>query len=345
MNNPKISIIVPIYNVEKYLKRCMDSLLHQTLTNIEIILVDDGSPDHCPAMCDEYVRLDHRVKVVHKENGGLGFARNSGLEIATGEFVAFVDSDDFVTLSAYEVFYRAAKTNNADAVFSNFCQEISAGRFEDITEISEENFLKGKDAVVSYLFEMIGLEPAATTDRRYSMSVWHGIYSLDIIQRNDIRFTSERLFISEDILFHIDFLSKSNQVKLITAYTYSYCLNQTSLTKTFIRDRYKKYIVLHKELERRLSDIYPEEKWRNSIDRLFLGYLRRNMIVTNNRLNIRDYFRLVKSVCNNKYVQQVLKRYPYDQMPLKYSTIYKYIYHSNILTLFMVGWLKKYLRK
>ncbi|MDR2834406.1 MAG: glycosyltransferase, partial [Streptococcaceae bacterium] len=90
MNTPKISIIVPVYNVEKYLPQCMDSLLNQTLTNIEIILVDDGSPDNCPAMCDEYAKQDNRVKVVHKENGGLGYARNSGLEIANGEYITFV---------------------------------------------------------------------------------------------------------------------------------------------------------------------------------------------------------------------------------------------------------------
>ena len=92
----KVSIIVPVYNVEKYIDRCMKSLMNQTLHEIEIILVDDGSPDSCPQMCDEYAKQDTRVKVIHKENAGLGYARNSGLEIATGEYVAFVDSDDYV---------------------------------------------------------------------------------------------------------------------------------------------------------------------------------------------------------------------------------------------------------
>ena len=92
--SPKVSIIVPVYNVEKYLKRCVDSLVGQTLKDIEIILVDDGSPDGCPKMCDDFVATDSRIKVVHKPNGGLGSARNAGLEVAKGEYVAFVDSDD-----------------------------------------------------------------------------------------------------------------------------------------------------------------------------------------------------------------------------------------------------------
>lgn len=97
---PKVSIVVPIYNVEKYLHRCVNSLIRQTLKDIEIILVDDGSPDNCPKICDEYKNKDIRVKVIHKKNAGLGLARNSGLDEAKGEYVVFVDSDDFIEESA-----------------------------------------------------------------------------------------------------------------------------------------------------------------------------------------------------------------------------------------------------
>ena len=93
---PNVSIIIPIYNVEQYLRRCVDSVLQQTLENIEIILVDDGSPDNCPLICDQYKAQDNRVKVVHKKNGGLSSARNAGLKIATGEYILFLDSDDWI---------------------------------------------------------------------------------------------------------------------------------------------------------------------------------------------------------------------------------------------------------
>ena len=106
---PKISIIVPIYNVEKYLDRCVRSLCNQTLQDIEIILVDDQSPDDCPRMCDEYAKQDSRIIVIHKKNGGLGYARNSGMKVATGEYVAFVDSDDYVDLDMFESMYNSAK--------------------------------------------------------------------------------------------------------------------------------------------------------------------------------------------------------------------------------------------
>ena len=98
-----VSIIVPVYKVEQYLKRCMDSVLNQTYKNIEVILVNDGSPDNCPALCDEYAKIDSRVRVIHKENGGLSSARNVALDIMKGDYVFFVDSDDWLALDTLEV--------------------------------------------------------------------------------------------------------------------------------------------------------------------------------------------------------------------------------------------------
>ena len=116
MQQPKVSIIVPVYGVELYLDRCLQSLLRQTLKDIEIILVDDGSPDRCPQMCDVYALKDCRIKVIHKNNSGLGEARNSGLEIATGEYIAFVDSDDYVENNMYECLYDIATNEKCDIV-------------------------------------------------------------------------------------------------------------------------------------------------------------------------------------------------------------------------------------
>ena len=101
--NPLISVIVPIYNVEKYLARCVDSIVNQTYKNLEIILVDDGSPDRCPQMCDDYAEKDSRIKVVHKKNGGLSDARNAGMAVATGEYISFIDSDDWIETSMFEL--------------------------------------------------------------------------------------------------------------------------------------------------------------------------------------------------------------------------------------------------
>ena len=109
-----ISVIIPVYKVEKYLKRCVESVQKQTFKNLEIILIDDGSPDSCGEMCDEMSKMDSRIKVVHKNNGGLSDARNAGIEIASGKYVVFVDSDDWLDLDMIDLLYRILKQYDAD---------------------------------------------------------------------------------------------------------------------------------------------------------------------------------------------------------------------------------------
>ena len=119
MNNPLISVIVPVYKVEKYLDRCVESIVNQTYTNLEIILVDDGSPDNCPKMCDDWAKKDSRIKVIHKENGGLSSARNAGLDFMTGEYLFFVDSDDFITNDAIFLLLSALQNDETLLAFAS----------------------------------------------------------------------------------------------------------------------------------------------------------------------------------------------------------------------------------
>ncbi len=120
---PKVSVIVPIYKVEEYLPKCVDSILSQTFTDFECILVDDGSPDNCGKICDEYAKKDSRIKVIHKENGGLSSARNAGLDIAQGEYITFVDSDDWINVHMLQVLYDAIIEKDADV---SLCRHVIA---------------------------------------------------------------------------------------------------------------------------------------------------------------------------------------------------------------------------
>ena len=119
--NPKVSIVVPMYGVEKYLEKCVNSLIHQTLKDIEIILVDDGSPDKCGEIAEQYAKNDARIKVIHQKNAGLGPARNTGMEVAVGEYIGFVDSDDWVNETMFEHLYNAALKGNADIAVGGHC--------------------------------------------------------------------------------------------------------------------------------------------------------------------------------------------------------------------------------
>lgn len=150
VENPLVSVIVPIYKVEAYLKRCVDSIVAQTYQNLEIILVDDGSPDSCPQMCDGYSVHDCRVKVVHKENGGLADARNAGLDVASGEYISFIDSDDCIHEDYISKLLDAVEKNDADIAVTKFFKFSSDT--VDVQTLEEKSHRKVslKDAICSY---------------------------------------------------------------------------------------------------------------------------------------------------------------------------------------------------
>lgn len=239
----KVSIIVPIYNVEKYLLRCLNSLLNQTLRDIEIILVDDGSPDCCPQMCDEYAKKDARIKVIHKKNGGLSSARNAGLDIARGEYVAFVDSDDYTSCIAYETLYNAALDEQLDVVYAGFeCLYSDKNSMESF--VFDKKY-QGQE-IVSFLSEMLcPSNPIKSDKERVCMSVWNAIYKRSIIEKFHIRFKSERTYLSEDILFHLDFLPHCKVIRCIPQIFYHYCENGGSLTHNFNENKIKSNFKLY----------------------------------------------------------------------------------------------------
>ena len=227
--SPKVSVIVPVYKVEKYLKRCVDSLVGQTLKDIEIILVDDGSPDGCPKMCDDFAAADSRIKVIHKPNGGLGSARNAGLEVAKGEYVAFVDSDDFILTDAFATLVAEGEKNGLDGVFNGYSYHCADGHKVDVQ--CRVMRCDGLEGMKQYITAMLA------NNNSIMKSVWSGIYRCRIISENGLKFVSEREYLSEDVVFNVSFLAKCSSVASLPTVFYQYCYNEGSLTKTFKEEK------------------------------------------------------------------------------------------------------------
>lgn len=271
MGIPKVSIIVPIYNVEPYLKRCMTSLLNQTLDDIEIIMVDDGSPDRCPEICDNYAIKDGRIKVIHKKNAGLGFARNSGLDIAKGEYVAFLDSDDYVDVTMYEKLYAYADDGQTDAIFCGLRRSFDEKYFINKSDVNRVTIMAG-ESVQKLALDFIASGPGDSEERRYEMSVWHSIYKRETIERIGLRFLSEREITSEDMPFQVAFFLQASKICFIPDILYTYCMNNAaSLTKTFKFDKFIGVIKLFHHLQGLVKDIDPLQV---RTKRFFLGYMR-----------------------------------------------------------------------
>lgn len=225
MDTAKISIIVPVYKVEPYLRKCLDSILDQTYQNLEILLVDDGSPDNCPAICDEYAARDPRVQVIHQENGGLSAARNAALKLATGEYLGFVDSDDWIEPEMFETLLRALQTTRSDIAV--------CGRYEENKD--RQTACVCPEAQVLDREQALGL--LLQNDKVQNL-VWDKLYRRELFQ--DIWFPEGKTF--EDMaVMHWLFL-RARQVAFVPKAMYHYLQRADSIVgDTSLKNRLNHY--------------------------------------------------------------------------------------------------------
>lgn len=245
-----ITIIVPVYNVEKYISECVDSLISQTYRNIEIILVDDGSTDKSGEICESYATYDSRIKVIHKRNEGLGFARNTGLTVARGKFVTFIDSDDKADADLVENLINEIYEENGDTCIGGY-KRISENGIVGFEERYDKTTFKEKDIYDKLFARMLGSAPDKHDAIR--MSVWNVMYSMDIIREHNIEFPSERIFISEDIIWDSEYYKYAQKAIVIDSTAYNYRITPGSLTQKYKPDMLEKICVLYDEMCNRLS--------------------------------------------------------------------------------------------
>ncbi|MDQ0198773.1 glycosyltransferase family 2 protein [Neobacillus ginsengisoli] len=276
----KISIIVPVYNVEKYLVKCIDSILNQTFSDFELILVNDGSTDKSGEICDEYSKIDKRIKVVHKKNGGLSSARNAGIDLAKGEYIAFVDSDDYIHKRMYEVLYNNAIINSSDIIICDFTV-ANEGVFYDTSNLNID--------IVAQNFSNIESLNKLYTSKGISFIVaWNKLYKRELF--NDIRYEKGRIHEDEFIIHQI--LYKSSKVTYLPIKLYYYLQTNNSI----IRSPYNiKRLDLVYALKERV-DFFSEVKQTklqqlaetNFVQSFFLNYYKAKYNVSNNNKELRQ---------------------------------------------------------
>lgn len=318
IEKPLISVIVPVYNVENYMRQCVDSLLNQTVSNIEIILVDDGATDTSPKICDEYAKKYSRVKVIHKLNGGLGSARNAGMNGARGKYIGFVDSDDYVSVKMYETLLDLAETNKADCAYCEFTRF-----WNDTVDATKQpkksiKVYSDKEILNSYLLDRVGCNPSEKDDCSYGASVWLGLFRNDVIQRSKVKFVSEREFIAEDMIFDIDFIPYCKKIVHTNEALYFYRFNPNSLTTRYVPDRFERNVVLCNEMNSRLDKTYNSDIYKIRLDRYFLKITRIALIEEIAHLNENGWKSAranINRIANNQELNQILKTYPLASLP------------------------------
>lgn len=282
-----ISVVVPIYNVEKYLNRCIDSILKQTYKNLEIILIDDGSPDNCPQICDEYVKKDNRIQVIHKKNGGLSDARNSGINIAKGKYITFVDSDDLILENSIETLHNNIKQYKKDisvGQIKTFSKENDINEIEKIQEIN--NVYDTKQAIEKLLY-----------NTEYTSSTAGKLFKTDLFK--NIKFPFGKKYEDLATVYKLIFESNGVVVSNKTVYQYFVARQDSIMNEKFSSSRMDALYFTEEILEF-VKNKYPDIEI-SAITRLIIE-CRDILVEIPKNKEFEDY---------RKYLNKYIKKYRY----------------------------------
>ena len=341
MSEPLISIIIPVYNVEKYLPKCLDSVINQTYQNLEIICINDSSPDNSLSILEEYAEKDKRIKIITKDNTGVSNARNSGLDIASGEYIMFIDADDWVSINICEAMYNIAKEKNIDVVMCDYIKEFSNVSKQNYT--FDKNICFNKDDVKHKLYRrMIGLynDELAHPEKADNLcTIWAKLYKRSIIEDNDIRFYDIRkIGTYEDGLFNLDVFRCTNTVFYVAEGMYHYRKdNKDSITTKYNKDIEKQHEVIHRYMIEYIEKYNLDNEFKIALqNRLALELLGYGLNIVNSKEIGYSKIKNIKKIINSAKYKQAYKQLEIKYMPIHWKVFYncaKFNFASGVYVL------------
>lgn len=269
-----ISVIIPIYNVEKYLDKCVDSVIKQTHKNLEIILVDDGSSDNCPKLCDKWAKKDKRIKVIHKENGGISDARNVGIDSAIGRYIYFLDSDDYIDEDMLENLYNDMIKNKSKISTCGFIYETENKKE---TYYCKENYVENSEQVLKRIFQ----------DNDISICLWDKLYQSDLF--DEIRFPKGKIHEDTATLYRL--IDKAKIISHIPKAQYHYVKRQGSITNSKFDEKQLDIIFFREEIV-----LFIKEKYPNILEEAEIFYIQQlnKSIVLCNKNELKKQYKMLK---------------------------------------------------
>ena len=332
----KVSIVVPVYNVEKYLKRCVDSLIEQSYSNLEILLVDDGSKDSSLSICKEYELKDSRIRVFHKENEGLGLTRNYGIERATGEYITFVDSDDYLTLDAIAAMLEPATATGADVVIANMFYKD-----EEMKVAVAEHLYTGADIKRVIINRMMG--NYAKKEDAFSYTATAKLFKKKLFTENNLIFPSERKLIWEDLAFSVEAYPLCEKVYVLHKPIYYYCFNDGSLTHTYKPNKLELVMELYHYMGIKIQELKLPVEAQYRLNTNFIGHIRTCIkleVFYADKNGFGTAIQNIRKICSRKDVQTLIGNYPKSSFN-RSQYIYNFaMEHRCIYTIYFLTWLQ-----
>ena len=335
---PKVSIVIPVYNMEQYLDRCMESVLSQTLTDLEIILVDDGSRDASPAMCDEYAARDQRIQVLHKKNGGLTSAWKAGSELATGEYIGYVDSDDYIESDMYRRMYERAKEEDADIAccgLRHIYEEAGRKEWTEQMEFPEDVF--DASAIKEQMYPVL-MNDGSFMGRRLQPNRVTKIVRRSLVQKN-LADCADEVTIGEDFQFSLAmFLDAGKVVILRDFFPYYYWMNQASMTMQYDAAYMEKIRIMRKNLQR-ISELKGNYDFASQIRNDFLCLVILHVkggIYKKKNAPYREHRQDMKNICIAADVSEALRCHTMTKLSLPEKIFVFFMKHHMYAAIFLV---------
>lgn len=287
----KISIIVPIFNSEKYLKRCLDSLIYQTYKNLEIILIDDGSNDDSLKICKNYQEKDKRIKIYSQRNQGVSAVRNKGLTIATGDYIAFVDSDDIISKNMYEILVECLEKNNSDISCCKYIKFTNVYQFQ----LSTNSFNYSKNKALKLLLE----------EKEITNFLWDKLFKKELF--TNVKFQENMIFEDLDVIYKI--ITKTNKITINNSILYAYYQRPNSYVHTYNENKIKNYMFIIQKRYKYLHQNYPNLKKEINNSQILSILILFQMIVLNKNKKlledkeILEQYKLLKELVNKTSIK------------------------------------------
>ena len=313
---PKVSVIVPVYNVEKYIEKCVDSIIHQTLKEIEIILVDDGSTDRSGILLDSYQKDDKRIVVIHKNNAGVSAARNDGIKCSKGRYLYIMDSDDYLELNALEKMYKVATEQNVDIVMADHSTFVDDGEFVSHHFFSHEFVTRDKnilEAIQRMVLHFNYSPYRVSGDSALGIAPpWTRLVKAELIKNNGLQFDSYVKGIFDDGLFALEEMQICNSLAYIQTEIYKYRLLSSSLVHKYNPNR----VEINKRISERLNDFTVKNEKNEDFKKAvysrqimnFVNLLDTYYLNQQYKKNIFNKIRMIKESSNDQAYYEAFKK-------------------------------------
>lgn len=329
MAEPKISIIVPVYNTEKYLVKCLDSLIHQTFENIEIVCINDGSTDASLEILKNYELMDKRIKIIEQNNKGLSETRNVGVKNASANYVMFLDSDDWIDLNACEIAYKTVIEHKADIVMWSYIREFETKALpKKIFDKNDEILaFEGKEAQMLHrrMVGLVGDELRIPENIDALVTAWGKVYRKDIIVENNVKFINTKEIGTEDALFNLYTFGYAKKIVFINEYLNHYRKdNVQSLTSNYKERLYSQWENLFSYMEDYIKENELDATFQQALDnRIALSIVGLGLNIMQSEMSAPNKEREIK-----KIISSPRRRKAYKQLTLKYFPIHWKLFYG-----------------